>query len=459
MCNAASHRQPIDAFAAAAALSQAAPFAMQLGTTPATTGQTPSTARLKLWQLLNKYHCPVIGTCIDVDALRTLSRRAGALPGDRLSDYEVHAGFVSAADGKNPLSVALQKALDRRHATAIKRMAALRTTDALRAHWQQALAVGQAAGPFWALMTHPAADGDLRQQAYEDIHMRSHQVGAGIGADLRALAAARRRVDELERARTAEVERQARALAERDVRIAELTQRLARLDAAERAAREANERLAALESGAEIQELQARLRQVTADQRSARREQVALRARCDRLEQRLTDARATNADLEQRLAEGQATSDALARILGLDNANTRRCNDGDCTNCARKGERLDLGGRRILCVGGRGSLAAHYRDLVQRCNGELIRHDGGMEESRQRLDAMLASADAVVCPADHVSHDAYRRAKRFCKRTAKPCVLLERSGIDTFARALAELAVTPSAAAANDEGPRRAAGG
>lgn len=33
-----------------------------------------------------------------------------------------------------------------------------------------------------------------------------------------------------------------------------------------------------------------------------------------------------------------------------------------------------------------------------------------------------------------------RRAKRFCKRTGKPCVLVPRSGVAAFSRALGQLA-------------------
>jgi hypothetical protein len=55
---------------------------------------------------------------------------------------------------------------------------------------------------------------------------------------------------------------------------------------------------------------------------------------------------------------------------------------------------------------------------------------------------MLAAADAVVCPADCVSHDAYYRVKRFCKRHGKPCVLLNGSGLSAFARALERVADT-----------------
>jgi hypothetical protein len=53
---------------------------------------------------------------------------------------------------------------------------------------------------------------------------------------------------------------------------------------------------------------------------------------------------------------------------------------------------------------------------------------------------MLAAADAVVSPADCLSHDAYYRVKHFCKRHGKPCVLLQGSGLSAFARALETVA-------------------
>ncbi|ESQ17270.1 MAG: hypothetical protein N838_23805 [Thiohalocapsa sp. PB-PSB1] len=90
-------------------------------------------------------------------------------------------------------------------------------------------------------------------------------------------------------------------------------------------------------------------------------------------------------------------------------------------------------------MGGRGSLNVHYRTLVERCNGELMRHDDGLEDSRMRLETLLASADVVVCPSDSVSHDTCLRTKRFCKQHYKPCVLLQRSGIGAFAQALSQL--------------------
>ena len=74
---------------------------------------------------------------------------------------------------------------------------------------------------------------------------------------------------------------------------------------------------------------------------------------------------------------------------------------------------------------------------MSRCNGRFDHHDGGREDNRQRLEVMLGSADAVFCATDCVSHDAYLRLKRYCKRHRKPCFLLRSSGMGCFAQALA----------------------
>jgi hypothetical protein len=100
----------------------------------------------------------------------------------------------------------------------------------------------------------------------------------------------------------------------------------------------------------------------------------------------------------------------------------------------------DLNGLRVLCVGGRTGLVEHYGNVVTRCNGEFMHHDGGLEDNRQRLGALLAAAQAVICVAGCVNHNAYYQCKRFCKLQSKPCVMLKSSGATTFARALVDVA-------------------
>ena len=53
-----------------------------------------------------------------------------------------------------------------------------------------------------------------------------------------------------------------------------------------------------------------------------------------------------------------------------------------------------------------------------------------------RLDPALSGADVVVCQAGHISHGAYWRVKKHCRRTGKPCVYLESSGLSSFIEGL-----------------------
>lgn len=406
-----------------------------------------TTGRRKLWEIPHKYHCPVIGTCLHVDELRQLAEKSGFTPKHALSDYEVHVSWVAAADEKNLLSMALQRRLERKYAAAVKRFARAKTGDELERLWDEALANGEVKGALWAIMSHPHAPADMCMLAYADVHMLSHQIGAGLSADLKALTAARQTLAELRRDIDAERKRNARKLDERDARIAALEQRIQTLSEVEQELLSARARITRLESDTTLQTLiakeQALAERLNAVQRradTACSEAEVLRGRAELAEQR------SNA-LSTALSDREQIIQALERVLLPADAETTGCN-GDCARCMNPdstADGVDLRGRRILCVGGRGSLNAHYRDLVQRCNGELIRHDGGLEDSRKRLEALLASADAVVCPADCVSHDAYLRTKRYCKRTNKPCVLIERSGIGAFASALSNLAIAQSA--------------
>lgn len=102
----------------------------------------------------------------------------------------------------------------------------------------------------------------------------------------------------------------------------------------------------------------------------------------------------------------------------------------------------DLTGQCVLCVGGLTRLADQYRAVVQRCNGRFIHHDGGNNERIGRLQALLASADIVVCHANQVSHSAYSVAKRFCKQSGKPCVMMRNASVASFANGLRALGGT-----------------
>lgn len=102
-------------------------------------------------------------------------------------------------------------------------------------------------------------------------------------------------------------------------------------------------------------------------------------------------------------------------------------------------DRPDLGRRSILYVGGRTQGVAHFRTLVEACNGCFHHHDGGREKGIARLKTLFGKADAVVFPVDCVSHSALAEIKKLCRRLNKPYLPMRRSGRATLMRALRSL--------------------
>ena len=64
-------------------------------------GEEPRRRR-KLWGIPAEYHCPIIGTCLHVEELRRLARKADCGLSPRSSDYEVHVRFVAVAHENAP---------------------------------------------------------------------------------------------------------------------------------------------------------------------------------------------------------------------------------------------------------------------------------------------------------------------------------------------------------------------
>lgn len=386
----------------------------------------------KLWELKRTLYCPVIGTCLDIDAWRRLARARGFAVED-MSDYQVHIHFVGACGERNASSLAAQKALDRAHQSLLRRFARARSREDLEALWQQVLDEGEVPGGFWALVTHPLSDAGLTNRAYEDIHMLSHQIGAGQRADLKKLQDARVALERLRKESSEQQHRHLQALEQRDRRLATLQDQLASVQEDLRVAKAREKELRTRLGRFEDTSLEARLTDMERRARAAERDAERLRSEVRMWKEACELASERSDTWERELVEQRAQREALERLVIPSASGCNGCTAAESLTCP------NLCGRRILCVGGRSHLIEHYREIVARCNGEFDHHDGGIEDKPQRLNAMLSSADVVICTIDCVSHDAYNRSKRFCKRSAKPCVLLRSSGVSTFARALEQV--------------------
>ncbi len=399
------------------------------------TQPTPAPPRKKLWKLDRLYHCSVIGTCLTLAELRQLQRRLGGVAQALDSDYDVHGAFVSAAREAVPASRLIHKLLDRKYKSAIQQLSKARTAEEFSAYWDAALAGGEIAGAYWALITQRDVPSAVLDRVYGEVHMLSHLSGASIRVDLQDLNRLRRRCPELE-AELADAKVTARRrLAEQQDIVGALNQRLAQALETERKLQAAEARLALVEGQPLVERLTAAVEDLTA--RLAAEGMRADRAEAAAETWRHQANRATDQNqwLAQQFAESCQERDLLETTL-------ERVLAGSCAGVADAAASAapDLVGRCVLYVGGRHGQCAHFRELVERRNGRFIHHDGGREDARAQLWDVVRQADAVLCPLDCVSHDAVHRIKRFCERHTKPLVLLPRASLAAFNRGLSEVA-------------------
>lgn len=91
-----------------------------------------------------------------------------------------------------------------------------------------------------------------------------------------------------------------------------------------------------------------------------------------------------------------------------------------------------LAGRSVLCVGGRIKLYPEYSQLIENSGGSFVAFHGDANDRLDHLPQLLEDTDMIICPVDCVNHDAFFIVKHYCRYSGKPCVLLDRSEVDTF---------------------------
>lgn len=404
--------------------------------TPADAGR--GSRRRRIWELEATAHCPVVGVCLPIPSLHQLTARL--LKGSPWADeYELHCTVVSACRQRGPLSEAVQKDLDRRHQLAVRQAAQCKDELALQRWWRAACVGPRLAEALWATLTHPRCSPDLAYKVLGYVHMVQHQVGAATRVDQARFDALQADHAELQRVHQAVLQRQQDQAAQQARRIDALEQTVLQLraeliarDTALAHVRDERDRLAQAHPDLPAREALVRERQVQAGRlQTLQREVHRLTEQAQRMSER-----ARLAEAAQRTAVAQPAVGPSALAEGPVDAPVHWLPQGA------------LSKRAVLCVGGRPASVPAYRELVEQTGGRFLHHDGGDEDSPQRLDATLAAADLVICQTGCVSHGAYWRVKAHCKRTGKPCLFIDTPSKSALARALEEACVvdkTPSA--------------
>jgi hypothetical protein len=377
--------------------------------------------RMKTWQISRHYHCSIIGTCLTTVELRQILIKVGEPDARTGNDHLLHSRGVWLAGQEGAAGKLLNKALDRRHESLIKRASRLSEPGELNRFWREAFDRGEIGGAYWAIMTHPAADEELRIEVFGEVHMLSHLVGSASRLDLARLSAMQRRLDHQEETMARQERRLAKAAGEhaalRD-EIAGLQDALRKAQATEAAQLSTQRREAGLSSSGA-----ARADDLGQKLSAARDESRMMRQRCD--------------DAEARAAELMRENDCLERLV---------CGDASEESQATPKAQAVADGA-ILYVGGRRNLYDKLRALAGAQGVTLLLHDGGMEDSTTLLPAVLAKAEVVLFPVDHISHAAAGIIKRCCRESGKLYQPLRSAGLSSFVAAIGQVSATAGVAA------------
>jgi hypothetical protein len=347
--------------------------------------------------------------------LRQFFVRLGHANARTASDNVLHHSGVRAAGRHDVIGKLLNKALDNRHETTIRRFAKASDTAQVRELWLEAFEQGNIPGGYWAVLTHPATDRALVEEAFGQVHMLSHMVGSSNRIDIVRL-------------RTLE-----RELAERDEKIARQEARLS----------DNSRERSKLVRKIEILVAEARRRDV-ADRATA--EMVSNAATTSMLLQRLDAEKAHSSALASRIADLEeqigrvrrsvATlnkqNDQLQREVKALEAELSIGEEGDPTARVES----DLKGVTVLYVGGRPGLIDQLKKIVTKRGGTLLSHDGGIEENLAALPGLVSQAAVAFFPIDCVSHSAVGQIKKSCRDGHKSFIPLRTASVASFMAAI-----------------------
>jgi hypothetical protein len=356
--------------------------------------QSHGSRRTRIWEFDASLHCSIVGTCLTTTELRHVLDKLKM--GATASDHELHALGVALAGRRQAGAKFLQKALDRRHRIAVTRYSKAKDLVALAALWAESLKQGDIPGSYWAVLTHPLATEELVKQAFGDVHMLSHLVGAANRADIRRL----RELEQQNAVLADKIERQQRRLQEgfvaRDRTIQRLNEMLAASDRAESPP-------AATPNAEEAAD--GALRDL--DRRLAR--EIARRERSEARASQLAAALQKSDDALQRV---ERRSETIERELESIEAHLAALAEPSTAGSA---DALDVSGITVLYVGGRAHQTPQIKGLIEGAGGRFLHHDGGIEQSSGLLPGLIGRADRVLFPIDCVSHEAVATIKRVCR--------------------------------------------
>jgi len=390
--------------------------------------------RKKLWQLEGSFHCSVVGTCLTLNELRQLCKKLRITMPAKATDYDWHHSFVSVASGESYAARFLNKYLDKKYRSTVKRVVKL-TADELDEFWQVSLNEDNLPAAYWAVLTHAKVSADLLDRMYGEVHMLSHLSGSSLRVDMEKLKRLEREKKRWIISMAENSKKTQKTIAEQSVQINALKQTIKKHESLKIDFQQANLTIERLNSDTRLENFKQKILAIENKLASKIKHAHYLENNVEQWKQSALDCGDKLCLAEVQLQELRKENHVLeATLESYLSPACSNCDNQDA--CTAKG---NLQGSCVLYVGGRDRQCVHFRSLVEENNGTFLHHDGGLNDGSQQLGSLLSKADMIFCPIDCISHMAVNRVKQFCSRTGKPLVLMRQASLSAFARGLNEV--------------------
>lgn len=382
--------------------------------------------RTKLWELDHNYHCAIIGTCLTMDEVRRLLR-SFRLNIDNDCSYEIHTTIVTLISFKDYPGKKVQNYLDKKFKIALQKTRKM-DADELKKEWKRVLNNGELIATFWAVMSHPCTSEKMKKYFYGDIHMLSHMSGASNRADLKRLKLLEQSQKEFNTETQSQLAKYQKLQAENvglQAKIQRQTEKNYDLVNQVAALTNVNEQLMVLDNVKQCNYLNLQVEKLNNKIGCQQNEIDIYQKKIVQLDEVVLGLNLQLRANQKNMATNKNEIEHLQYQLSQNQIKNE---------CHLKGQ--GLCGQCVLYVGGKSNLIPRYRKLVESLEGDFLHHDGGHEKNTQDLSDSLNRADLVVFPSNCISHDAYWKIKRTCKKQQKPYEYLNGPGLHSLSSML-----------------------
>ncbi len=373
--------------------------------------------RLRIWEIPDRFKCPVIGWCFDGAAQKEVLRKEGISIRDK-SNFEIHEIVVESLGRESRLSRRIDSWLNRKYQREIKELSSLKKEEFIR-QWNESLEKGGVEGILWVAVTKTDLPTEVERRIFGDMHMEMHVRAKQIGDERQRLEQEREKNEILVKS-IREVSRANRVLKKENE---ELKNKLAMASRLSDTLRAQNQELENELSKVNSNDFVANLQGKNAELRAEREE---ILKQISAYETELRKLQNQNNKLLFKLKNQSQTR------IHRDNESEGPINQNAGSSLHDPVLPLDLSQKRILLVGGFPQMESHYRRLIEGNKGVFEYHDGRMSAGAKELVRQVRRADLVLCCIDHSSHTSALVVRKVCKKHKKPFQMLLNSSLNNI---------------------------